>query len=81
MSGLSTWFARSANTEEKAYLFSIGIPKDSILRYESAIKAGRIALIALGSSTDVAKAREVLKSCGAESIDSHKRTEKISLLA
>lgn len=33
-------------------LYSLGIPKDSILRYETALKAGKFVLIAHGSAED-----------------------------
>lgn len=43
-----------------AALFSIGIPKDSVLRYESAIKADNYVLIAHGTAEDAEQAREIL---------------------
>jgi uncharacterized membrane protein len=43
-----------------AGLFSIGIPKDSILEYEIAIKTDRFLLLADASGGDAAKAREII---------------------
>jgi uncharacterized membrane protein len=43
-----------------AALVSMGIPENSVLEYESEIKAGKFMLLAHGSSTEVVKAREVL---------------------
>ena len=43
-----------------AGLFSIGVPKDSIVTYETAIKAGRYLVVAHGTSADAAKARDIL---------------------
>jgi uncharacterized membrane protein len=43
-----------------AGLFSIGIPKDSVIRYETAIKNDKYLLLVSGSASDVAKAREIL---------------------
>ena len=43
-----------------AGLFSIGIPKDSIVTYEAAIKAGEYLVVAHGTSEEAAKAREIL---------------------
>ena len=40
---------------------SLGIPKDSILRYETAIKSGSFVLIAHGSSDETTRAKEILK--------------------
>lgn len=43
-----------------AALFSIGIPKDSIIAYESQIKAGKFLVLAHGSPEEVAKAKDLL---------------------
>lgn len=43
-----------------AALVSLGIPKDSVLSYETEIKAGNFILIAHGTSNEVAQARETL---------------------
>lgn len=43
-----------------AALFSIGIPKDSVLKYESAIKADKYVLLAHGTAEDAEQAREIL---------------------
>lgn len=41
-------------------LASIGIPENSILEYETEIKAGKFLLIAHGTTAEVARAREIL---------------------
>jgi hypothetical protein len=43
-------------------LFSIGVPKDSIVKYETAIRAGKFVLLAHGTMAEVSRAREVLSS-------------------
>lgn len=43
-----------------AGLYSIGIPKDSILEYEAHIKAGKFVVIAHGSSDDMNKGKDTL---------------------
>ena len=43
-----------------AALANIGIPKDSIVEYETEIKAGKFMLIASGTHIEVQKARETL---------------------
>lgn len=43
-----------------AGLYSIGIPKDSIIEYETQIKAGKYLLIAHGEQHDVGKIEETL---------------------
>jgi uncharacterized membrane protein len=43
-----------------AALFSIGIPEDSIVEYETEIKAGKFMLLTNGTTEEMAKARDVL---------------------
>lgn len=45
-----------------AGLFSIGIPKDSIITYDTAVKAGQYLVIAHGTSADAAKAKNILST-------------------
>ncbi len=45
-----------------AALYSIGIPKDSIVKYETALKANKFLVIFHGSGEDVEKARGLLKA-------------------
>jgi len=54
-----------------AGLFSLGIPKDSVVKYETSIKAGKFLLIAHGTADEVQRARAVLESTGAEEINLH----------
>ena len=43
-----------------AGLYSIGIPKDSVLQYETAVKSDKYIVIAHGAADEVAKAKEIL---------------------
>jgi hypothetical protein len=54
-----------------AGLFSLGIPKDSILRYETALKAGKFVLIAHGSAKETTNAREVINRTHPEALEAH----------
>jgi uncharacterized membrane protein len=54
-----------------AALYTLGIPKDSIVRYETALKAGRFLLIAHGSLFDTTLAREILARTQPETLDHH----------
>jgi hypothetical protein len=54
-----------------AGLFSIGIPKNSILKYESALKADKFLLIAHGTREEVQNAREILRTTNAHDIGVH----------
>jgi len=54
-----------------AGLYSIGIPKDSIVTYETAIKAGQYLIVAHGTSDEVAKARNILSGSKATHVTDH----------
>ena len=43
-----------------AGLLGIGIPKDSVLEYETAVKSDKILLLVNGTASEVVKAKEVL---------------------
>ena len=49
-----------------AGLYSFGIPKDSVLRYETAIKADKFVLIAHGSSREIDQAKNIIEGSMAE---------------
>jgi uncharacterized membrane protein len=54
-----------------AGLFSLGIPKDSVVKYETSIKAGKFLLIAHGTADEVERAKAILQTSGAEEINFH----------
>ena len=45
-----------------AGLYSIGIPKDSIVKYETALQTDQFLLIAHGTAAEVVKAKEIIDS-------------------
>jgi uncharacterized membrane protein len=54
-----------------AGLFGLGIPKDSILRYETALKTDKFVLIAHGTVEETTHAKEILSRTKPESLDLH----------
>ena len=54
-----------------AALYSIGMPKDSVLRYETAIKVNKYLLVAHGTEAEVAKAKEILATTKPAQLDEH----------
>ena len=54
-----------------AVLYSIGIPKDSVMQYETALKSDKFLVIAHGIADEVAKAKSILETAGAAQIDVH----------
>ena len=55
-----------------AGLYSMGIPKDSIIEYETAIRADKFVLVAHGTLLEVDRAREVLEQTGLGTVHCHK---------
>jgi hypothetical protein len=45
-----------------AGLYSIGIPKDSVLKYETAIKSDKYLLLAHGTAGEVARAKDIVQT-------------------
>jgi hypothetical protein len=54
-----------------AGLYSIGIPKDSILKYETAIKADKFLLVAHGTAAETAKAKDILNTTQPSDLTQH----------
>lgn len=54
-----------------AVLYGIGIPKDSVMQYETALKSDKFLVIAHGSPEEVTKARRILETTGAASVAAH----------
>jgi len=79
MAGPMTVWAVSAMQESDveepsavgAGLFSLTIPKASVRRYESAIKAHKLLLIAHGSPQELLSSREVLRTSHPDEMDLH----------
>jgi len=54
-----------------AGLFSLGIPKDSILKYETAVKTDKFVVIAHGSMDEITHAKEILGRTESETLEHH----------
>jgi len=54
-----------------AALYSLGVPKDSVIHYETALKADSFLVFAHGDSTRVARARAILDTTQPSQIDVH----------
>jgi uncharacterized membrane protein len=54
-----------------AGLYSIGIPKDSVLNYETALKSDKFLVIAHGTADDVQRAKSILEQTGPGTIAAH----------
>jgi hypothetical protein len=56
-----------------AGLYSVGIPKDSVIKYETAVKADKFLVIAHGTKEEVDKAKDVINTTGPVEADVHYR--------
>ncbi len=54
-----------------AALVSIGIPKNSVLQYETEVKNGKLLLVAHGTSEEVEHAKDLLHQSEADSTTVH----------
>ena len=52
-------------------LMSLGIPKDSILKYETAIKTDKFVVVAHGSADEIGHAKDILSNTDAETLEHH----------
>ena len=54
-----------------AGLYSLGIPKDSILQYETAVKADKFLIVVHGSAEETAKAKDILSKTKPAEVAEH----------
>jgi hypothetical protein len=54
-----------------AGLYSIGIPKDSVVKYETALKSDKFLLLAHGTAAEVANARDILQTTHPLEVELH----------
>jgi hypothetical protein len=59
-----------------AGLFSLGIPKDSVMNYETALKSDQFILMAHGTTNEVAHARRILQTTNPHAIETHAAAEE-----
>jgi hypothetical protein len=58
-----------------AALYSIGVPKDSVIRYESALKADKFLVAVHGTKEELENARDILVTVGASDVSIHSKTQ------
>jgi uncharacterized membrane protein len=64
-----------------AGLYSIGIPKNSILQYETSLKAGKFMLVIHGTQDEVIRAKAILSTSGASETHLHMADAPVAALA
>jgi hypothetical protein len=64
-----------------AALYSVGVSKDSVLQYESAIKADSFLVMARGSTEEIARAKPILGAANPSRLDIHRDADVDALVA
>jgi len=60
-----------------AALYSLGIPKDSVIEYEAAIKADGFLVMAHGSDAEITRAKAILHAVNPLKIDVHAASSEV----
>jgi hypothetical protein len=63
-----------------AGLYSIGIPRNSILEYETSLKAGKFLLVVHGTAQEVSRAHMILAASDATATQLHLTDERVPAL-
>lgn len=61
-----------------AALYSIGVPKDSVIQYEAALKADGFLVMAHGAAEEIARAKAILGTANPARIDVHSGVKAIA---
>jgi len=54
-----------------AGLYGLGVPKDSIVTYDTALKADKFLVVAHGTASEVAKARDIIQTTNPAEVNLH----------
>ena len=60
-----------------AGLYSIGIPKDSVVKYEAALKSDKFLVLAHGTAAEVARARDIMHTTRSVGVEMHEAEPKL----
>jgi hypothetical protein len=71
LSGIETAVVVGGVSALGAALYSIGIPKDSVLNYETAVKADGFLVMAHGTAEEMARAKAILNTANPSRLDVH----------
>jgi hypothetical protein len=63
-----------------AAVYSIGVPKDSVIQYETALKADKFLVMAHGTAEEVARANAILGTLKPSQLDVHAGAQSDALL-
>ena len=55
-----------------AALYGVGVPKDSVIHYEAALKADRFLVMAHGPADEMSRAKTILGTVNPSALDMHR---------
>ena len=64
-----------------AALYSIGVPKDSVIQYETALKADSFLVTAHGSASEIVRAKAILGTVNPSLVEVHTKTAEPTVAA
>ena len=64
-----------------AALYSIGVPKDSVIQYETALKADSFLDMARGTKEEIARAKTILGATNPSRLDIHRDADAVAAAA
>ena len=64
-----------------AALYSIGVPKDSVIQYETALKADSFLVMAHGPASEIARAKTILGTVNPSRVEVHTKTAEPTVAA
>lgn len=71
MSGIESAVMVGGVSALGAALYSIGVPKDSVIKYETAVKTDNFLVMAHGPAAEIARAKTILGTAKPASLDVH----------
>ena len=71
LSGAETAIVVGGLSALGAALYSVDIPKDSVINYEAAVKADKFLVLARGTAEEMARAHDILKTSNPSTVEYH----------
>ena len=71
ISAIETAFVVGGLSAIGAALYSIGVPKDSVIQYETALKADNFLVMAHGPAEEIARAKAILETANPSRLEVH----------
>ncbi len=77
IAGIENAFIVGGISALAAALYSIGVPKDSVIEYETALKTDNFLVMAHGPAAEIARAKTILGTVSPTNLDVHTGAKKV----